>query len=163
MSASVKTILSLSEFFETLSDVQLELVASICEPATYDKDHILIKEDDTTDEFYVIASGAVEILMSSAFDEDDRKSAVVAELSPGQTFGEMALVDRGTRSATACVAEDDTHVLRLSGKRLMTLCDNYPELGYKVMKNLAADLALKIRVANLTLRQYQRMLSKTES
>ena len=59
MSTSVKTVLSLSEFFDTLSDEELELVAGICEPATFDEGHILITEDDTTDEFYVIASGRV--------------------------------------------------------------------------------------------------------
>jgi hypothetical protein len=40
----------------------------------------------------------------------------------------------------------------------MLLCDTYPELGYKLMKNLAADLALKMRNTDLTVRNYQLML-----
>jgi hypothetical protein len=28
---------------------------------------------------------------------------------------------------------------------MMLLCDTYPELGYKIMRNLASDLAMKMR------------------
>lgn len=51
-------------------------------------------------------------------------------------------------------------LLRIARDRLMQLCDTYPELGYKLMKNLAADLAFKIRNTDLTIRQYQLMLSQ---
>ena len=44
----------------------------------------------------------------------------------------------------------------------MLLCDTYPELGYKIMRNLAADLALKIRKTDLTIRQYQLLLSGSD-
>ena len=53
-------------------------------------------------------------------------------------------------------------LLRIARKRLMQLCDTYPELGYKLMKNLAADLAFKIRNTDLTIRQYQLMLSQSK-
>ena len=75
--------------------------------------------------------------------------------------GEVALVDQGTRSATVRVNRDDTYLLKISRQRLMLLCDTYPELGYKLMKNLAADLAFKIRNTYLTVRQLQLMLTQS--
>jgi CRP-like cAMP-binding protein len=159
MSKKAATILSLSEFFDNLSDAQLGMIASLCDIVTYEKGDTLIQENAHSDELYVIGEGAIEILMNHP---DEGQPAVVAELLPGQAFGEVALVDQGVRSASARVSEDNTYVLRISGNRLMQLCDKHPELGYQVMKNLAADLALKIRIANLTIRQYQWMLSKKE-
>jgi CRP/FNR family cyclic AMP-dependent transcriptional regulator len=159
MSKSVTTVLSLSEFFDDLTDAQLEMIAAICETVSYDQGDMLIHEDAHTNELYIIGEGAVEILMTHPEVEEP---AVVAELLPGQAFGEVALVDQGARSATARVSEEGTYVVRIPGDRLMALCDEHPEMGYQVMKNLAADLALKIRIANLTIRQYQWMLSKTE-
>lgn len=163
MDQSITTTLALAEIFDNLTKTQLELIASVSEPATYDAGHVLIRENEDTDELYVIARGSIEILVNPSMvagDRETHESVVVAELHPGQMLGEVSLVDEGIRSATARVGSPDTHVLRISRKRLMLLCDSYPELGYKVMKNLAADLALKIRQTDLTLRQYQLMLGK---
>ena len=164
MTKSITTVLSLSEFFYALSDEQLERIAAICEPMTCQKEDVLIRENDAADKLYVIGDGRVQVLMNPTVEEAEQgvEPTVVTELMPGQAFGEMALVDQGIRSATIQVSQDDTFVLRISGKRLMALCDQYPSMGYQVMKNLAADLALKIRIANLSLRQYQVMLSKNE-
>ena len=89
--------------------------------------------------------------------------AVLTELREGQVFGEVALVDQGLRSATVRVNRTNTLLLRIERERLMRLCDTYPELGYKIMKNLAADLAMKIRNTGLTFRQHQLLLSQTEN
>lgn len=166
MSQSIKILLSLAEFFDGLTDSQLDLIADICELAVYQKGQILIKESERTDELYVIGEGTVEILINPALISDERRDlepVVVAELLPGQAFGEMALVDQGIRSATARVSEDNSLVLRLDRDRLMQLCDAHPELGYRLMQNLAADLALKLRTTDLTLRQYQLMLSGSKN
>jgi hypothetical protein len=37
--------------------------------------------------------------------------------------------------------------------KLIMLCDTYPQLGYRLMRNLAADLSLKIRSTDLLLRE----------
>jgi CRP-like cAMP-binding protein len=105
----------------------------------------------------------VEILVTPGFvaGGHEQEPIILAELRQGQIFGEMALVDEGVRSATARVSRNETLVLRIQRKRLLLLCDTYPELGYKIMRNLAVDLALKIRHTDLTLRQYQLMLSNS--
>ncbi|MFQ5421641.1 MAG: cyclic nucleotide-binding domain-containing protein [Anaerolineae bacterium] len=164
MEINILTTLSLTDIFDNLTDTQLKLVAAICEPDVYKKGAVLLRENDDTDEFYVIARGSVEILMDpmvvgTAVDEKI-DPIVLTQLRQGQVFGEVALVDQGMRTATARVSRDDTQLLRIPRQRIMLLCETYPELGYKLMKNLAADLAFKIRNTDLTVRQYQLMLSQ---
>ncbi|GIK59088.1 MAG: cyclic nucleotide-binding domain-containing protein [Chloroflexi bacterium] len=165
MQQSIAAILSVTEIFDNLTPTQLELVASICDSATYNQGDVLLQENESTTELYVIARGGVEILMNPSLvggDQEEYEPVVITELRQGQVFGEVALVDEGIRSATARVSQDNTMLLKVPRNRLMQLCDAYPDLGYKVMKNVAADLAFKIRNTDLTVRQYQIMLSQAK-
>jgi CRP-like cAMP-binding protein len=165
MQQSITSILSLTEIFDTLSPIQLELIASICVFEEYSAGHILLHENEDSDELYIIGSGGVEILMNPGVVGDTKglemKAIILTELRQGQVFGEVSLVDQGLRSATARVSQYKTQLLRIPRERLMLLCDTYPELGYRIMKNLAADLAFKIRSTDLTVRQYQLLLSQS--
>lgn len=168
MQPSITAILSLAEIFDNLTNTQFELVASICEPEKHTKGDILIREHENSDDMYVIGRGGVEILVTPGFSTvgtlpTKENSMILTELRQGQVFGEMSLVDQGVRSATARVSRPETMVLRIQRSRLMLLCDTYPELGYKIMRNLAADLALKIRNTDLTLRQYQLMVTNAKA
>ncbi len=165
MQPSKTAILSQTEMFDNLTETQYELVAFICEPVTYDSGHVLVRENEVSDDMYVIARGGVEVLMDpkvvgDADNSAEMESVLLTELRQGQVVGEISLVDQGVRSATLRVSQDDTLLLSIQRKRLMLLCDTYPELGYKIMRNLAADLALKIRNTDLTFRQYQILLSQ---
>lgn len=165
MQQSISGILSVTEIFDSFTKTQLELVAAICESNNYQTGDILIKENDQSTELYVIARGGVEVVMNPTFvgeDVDESEMVVLTELRQGQVFGEVALVDQGMRSATIRVSQANTLLLRIDRSRIMQLCDAYPELGYKLMKNLAADLAFKIRNTDLTIRQYQLMLSQNK-
>lgn len=161
MKRSVTATLSLTGLFDNLTTAQLELVASICEPVRLRREQILFHENEGSDDLYVIVQGAIDVLVNPGVitATPDRESELLTELHHGQVFGEVALVDQGLRSATVRASEDKTELLRISRERLMSLCDTYPELGYKIMRNLASDLALKIRNTGLTIRQYQLMVA----
>ena len=77
----------------------------------------------------------------------------VARLRRGQSFGEVALVDEGLRSASARAAQNDTRLLVIPRDKIVMLCETYPQLGYRLMYNLAADLAMKIRSTDLRIRE----------
>ena len=165
MQQSISAILSVTDIFDTFTETQLQLVANLCEANTYQTGDILLRENDQSTELYVIARGGVEVIMNPTFVSDDvheGEMVVLTELRQGQVFGEVALVDQGLRSATIRVSQANTLLLRIDRRRLMQLCDTYPDLGYKLMKNLAADLAFKIRNTDLTIRQYQLMLSQSK-
>lgn len=165
MQQSISAILSVTDIFDSFTETQLQLVAVLCQSNTYQTGDILLKENDQSTELYVIARGGVEVVMNPTFvgsDVNETEMVVLTELRQGQVFGEVALVDQGMRSATIRVSQANTLLLCIDRRRLMQLCDSYPELGYKLMKNLAADLAFKIRNTDLTIRQYQLMLSQTK-
>ena len=162
MQPSIRTILATTEIFDNFSDAQLTLVAALCTPVTYSRGHVVLSENDASDEMYVIGRGGVEVLVNpgavGGAGQQRMEPVVLTELRQGQVVGEVALVDQGVRSATIRVSRDDTLLLRLRRDQLMRLGETYPVLGFKLMRNLAAELATKIRNTDWLVRQYQLQL-----
>jgi CRP/FNR family transcriptional regulator, cyclic AMP receptor protein len=150
------TILKQADIFYELTNTQLELVASICSDKTYAAGELVFEENTPGTELYIIADGevAIEVNPNMMGKKDDGSGAyTIATLRRGQSFGEVTLVDEGLRSAAARCSQPDTHLLAIPRNKLMLLCDTYPQLGYRLMRNLAADLAMKIRHTDLQVRE----------
>ncbi len=151
------TYLKQADIFFELTPTQLELVASLCEERRLNTGDVVFEENTPSDELYIIAQGEVEIQVDPNLVGDDSSRQIgpvtIATLRRGQSFGEIALVDQGLRSATARCAQHNTQLLIIPRDKLMSLCDTYPQLGYRLMRNLAADLALKIRNTDLRIRE----------
>jgi CRP-like cAMP-binding protein len=154
--ASIINFLKQSDIFYQFTPTQLELVANLCQEVTFQKDQVIFRENSSSKELYIIVQGEVDIivdpsLVSSVHTDSENKT--IATLRRGQNFGEVALVDEGLRSASACATEKDTRLLVIPRDKLVMLCDTYPQLGYRLMYNLAADLAMKIRNTDLRIRE----------
>jgi len=142
-----------SDIFYQFTPTQLELVGNLCQEVVFNTDEIVFQENSGSKELYVIAQGEVDIVINrGAATDSDKKETAVARLRRGQSFGEVALVDEGLRSASARVAQKDTRLLVIQRDKLIMLCEAYPQLGYRLMYNLAADLAMKIRNTDLRIR-----------
>lgn len=154
---SVVNVLKQADIFDELSNTQLELIASICSERLYQAGDVIFEENTPGDELYIIANGEVEIQVDPALvgKEKDHTGgpATIATLRRGQSFGEVALVDQGLRSAGARCSAQDTRLIVIPRDKLMLLCDTYAQLGYRLMRNLAADLAMKIRHTDLQVRE----------
>lgn len=143
-----------SDIFYQFTPTQLELVANLCQEVTFNAGDIIFQENSSSKELYVIVQGEVDILISRGVTGQLTKSEnPVARLRRGQSFGEVALVDEGLRSASARAAQKDTRLLVISRDKIIMLCETYPQLGYRLMYNLAADLAMKIRNTDLRIRE----------
>ncbi|MFQ6014281.1 MAG: cyclic nucleotide-binding domain-containing protein [Anaerolineae bacterium] len=146
------------EIFRDLTDEHLAQVVGICEERTYSPGTLIFEEDSEGDELYIIESGLVEIKVNPELlgvkPSSSPGPTTVAVLRPGQIFGEIALVDEGRRSAAAvCGEEEDTTLLVLDRDEFIALCEKDPSLGYRVMRNIAADLANKIRSTDMMVRE----------
>ncbi|MCC6805534.1 MAG: cyclic nucleotide-binding domain-containing protein [Anaerolineae bacterium] len=133
------------EVFHGLTGDQLEQVAAITHSETYRSGAVIVEQDTPGENMYIIAQGQVEILKRDAYG--DLHTALF--LGEGQIFGELALLDMRTRTATV-VADDDPTVLYVVDRELFDgLCRADTLLGYRLMRNIALDLAFKLRHHNL--------------
>src|SRR4030067_188961 len=145
-----------ADIFYQLTSAHLEKISGIIGEKTFSTGVVIFWEGTHSDELYVIAQGEVDILINPSLvsdrPEQDQEPVTIATLRRGQSFGEIALIDRGIRSASARAAQPNTRLLVIPSDHLLALCDAEPSLGYRLMRNLAADLALKIRNTDLSIR-----------
>jgi CRP-like cAMP-binding protein len=89
---------------------------------------VIFEDGSTThDEMYVVVDGQVDIITHGRH---------VETVGPGGIFGEMALVDRGPRSASA-IAKTDGKLVAINEKRFLYLVGNTPYFALEVMRTLA--------------------------
>lgn len=153
--SSIVNVLKQADIFYELTGTQLELIASISEEKKLQRGDLIFAEQTVGSQLYVIANGEVHIEIDPTLvgKRTEAEPHTITTLRRGQSFGEVALVDEGLRSASARAAQHDTELVVIPREKLMLLCDSYPALGYRLMRNLAADLAMKIRNTDLTVRE----------
>jgi CRP/FNR family transcriptional regulator, cyclic AMP receptor protein len=148
-----KRALKNSHLFSDLHDSHLDLVLMACEELNYQVGEVIFRQDDPGDALYTIAQGKVEIILES--ENPEGEAVELAVLEEHDTFGEAILIEKGLRSATAR-CRTDVSLVRLHRRRLIQLVEDYPEIGFYIMRRMAADLMEKLRVANLNIRQITR-------
>ena len=144
------------DIFCDLTPPQLEQVFAICKEVVFFQNELIFAENSPSTEFYVILEGEVAIQVDPALisaTSVQQKPGTIAVLYPGQSFGEVALVDEGVRSASAICQSMYCKTLVISQQDLMQLLKKDYEIGFKVMTSLATDLCTKIRLSNLNLRE----------
>jgi CRP/FNR family cyclic AMP-dependent transcriptional regulator len=151
-------VLKRTDIFYDRTPSQLDMVSALCQERVGQAGEFIFEENSTGDELYIIVRGEVEILVdpSMVSTPGARRAlspVMIATLRGGQIFGEIALVDQGLRSASARCIADNTRLLIIPRSKLLALCDTNPELGYRIMRNVAADLAFKIRNSDLAIRE----------
>jgi len=138
----------------------LQKVAVLLEPQTYSAGDAIIKEGDLGDSLYILYEGTVQVKRNTPGNEQ----FAVVNLNAEQNvfFGEVALVDKDTRSASV-FALTNCKALRLDGEAFKNLCDAENLLGYHVMYRISRRIAASLRRSNkdmLTL--YTALLDEVE-
>jgi CRP-like cAMP-binding protein len=136
-------VLQSVELFEGLTEEELHAIGAICESRTFQSGETITVQGEYGDELYIIHDGFVEVLRSET--PTDPSPRAVVNLGRGQIIGEMALVDRGPRSATVKAVTDTTRVQVIHRDQFERLCEKNYHLGYVVLRNIAADLSFKVR------------------
>src|SRR6184192_1934816 len=94
--------------FKRLEPHELEKLAEEIDQVNYKAGEVIFNEHDRGDALYVLEEGSVRIWVT----DEDVQPVTLAELQPGEFFGELAVLDRGARSTNA-TAIIDTELHRL--------------------------------------------------
>lgn len=114
--------------FSACSKKELATIAKATDEVSLPDGHTLTSQDETSREAFVIVNGKVIV---------KRNGRKVAELGPGSMIGELGLLDRGPRTATA-VADGPIDVLVIGPREFSALLDDVPTINHKLLKSLAA-------------------------
>jgi CRP-like cAMP-binding protein len=130
--------------FAGLEQSALAQLADICSQKDVATGDLIIEQNTTGSEMYIIAQGSVEVFIRGLSEEN-----VLVFLGQGQVFGEMALLDQGYRSASVRATSEGCSLYLLECKKFSELVRTNQHIGFTVMRNLARDLAFKMRHQNL--------------
>lgn len=125
--------------FAELSEADLEKLLSLAARKRYPKDGVVFFENEAGDSLFMIALGRIKVTILG----DDGREIILSVLSPGEFFGEMALLDNEPRSATAIAAED-SELLCLSRAEFEAVLGHNPS----IMSGLIKVLTARLRHAN---------------
>ncbi len=111
------------DFFSTLSKRELRRVATLVTPVRVPSGRVLAEEGTPGREFMIISRGTATV---------SRDGHGLAQLGPGDFFGEVALVLGTLRTATV-TADTEMVVNALNRREFATLLDESPELTKRIL------------------------------
>ena len=114
--------------FSNLSEAHLSNIADFCVERSFREGGIIIKQGNPGIGLYVICSGKVKIVKETAGGE----KLDIAELGPGDFFGEMTVLDNAPRSADV-IALEESRCLVLSAWDFNARMKVDPEIALKIL------------------------------
>jgi CRP/FNR family cyclic AMP-dependent transcriptional regulator len=118
------------QLFSSCTDKELSLIAPASDEVTVADGTAVVTEGSTGHEFYLILDGRADV---------SRAGRSLAELGPGQYFGELSLLDGAPRSATI-TARAPTTMLVLGQREFAAVLDTTPGVARKLLTQMAARL-----------------------
>jgi CRP/FNR family transcriptional regulator len=121
--------------FSDLSERDLRELAQVAVPRTYQQGQAIFREGDSGDTCFVVREGCVRVTRRHS----DGRVITLAELRPGEMFGELAMFGGETRSASVEALEPTRALAILSGD-LRRIIVQHPDIAVKMLEALANRL-----------------------
>ncbi len=152
-------LLKSSPYFSGLSSAELEEISRLVFEKRYDRDEIIVAEEEKAEALYFVASGAVKVLKTSA----DGKEQILAIIRPEETFNEVSVFNGGLNPASAqamvpvvvygikrgdmevilrAKPQVALNIIRVMAKRLRHLVSLVEELSFKRVISRVAGILL---------------------
>jgi CRP-like cAMP-binding protein len=141
-----------SKLAAEMTDEQRKALAAAMTLRELAPGEVLVREGDTDDHLYVIASGVLGIIKAAGTENEMTINTVKA----GDVVGELSFLDGATRYASL-VAMSGSRVLGLSRGDLESLLDKNPQLVYRVMRAIVRvvhDIQRRLSMQTVELTNY---------
>ncbi|MHB2154326.1 cyclic nucleotide-binding domain-containing protein [Calditrichota bacterium GD2] len=146
----ILSVLKRIPLFQDLSKKELRQLERILHQRTYRAGEVVFNEGDPGVGMYIIEEGEVRITLG----KDQR---VLAVLSKGDFFGEMALLLEAPRTASA-IASKPSILYGFFQPDLFSILETYPRTGNKILLRLSQMIAERLRRSNIENRELREKL-----
>jgi len=122
-------VLKRSALFSGVSTSELRAVAAVADELHFKHGDRIVGENEIGDALFLIVNGSVRIVKAWKSE----RPIELAQLSEGESFGEMSAIDEEVRSATV-IANSDCDVLRISKDDLHDVLRESPQIGIELLR-----------------------------
>jgi CRP/FNR family cyclic AMP-dependent transcriptional regulator len=129
--------------FSDLPEDTIESISQVGIKKTFKKDTIILMEEDESGALFIIVSGKVKVTRTS----NDGREVILNILSEADIFGEMALLDGLTRSATVTAIED-SELFIIQRNQFLEFLKEHPEISIALMQ----ELSKRLRTADMQIK-----------
>ncbi|MDX6632216.1 MAG: family transcriptional regulator, cyclic receptor protein [Solirubrobacterales bacterium] len=136
---TAEKLLSRVPLFSELSGAELRHMSQVAVSRSYEQGARVFHEGDHSDACYIIRSGSCRVTR----EHSDGRAITLANLGPGDIFGELAMLDGEVRSASVETLTD-AELLALPARDVRAMLARHPEITVK----LVAALTRRLREAN---------------
>jgi CRP/FNR family transcriptional regulator, cyclic AMP receptor protein len=110
----------------------------------YPKGHLIFREGDSGDAFYIIKRGMVRIYREAAGGEDEKETSMLGD---GDFFGEMALISDKPRNNSAQTVEE-SEIFKLGKSDFIQLVSSTPDMASRISGEFLRRLKINTREQN---------------
>lgn len=122
-------------FFRDITEKYLDQIIDDFSILHATKNEVIIVQEDTSTDFYIILKGKVKVTLMS----EEGEEYILTDLHMGDYFGEMSLIDGKPRCATVVAVEDSTFAV-LKRERLIEALKREPVLALDLLSTLVHKL-----------------------
>ena len=142
MSTSLDSLMYVP-IFSDLPEEIIQKIASIGIKKKFEKDALILVEEESGSALFVIISGKVKVARTST----DGREVILSILGESDFFGEMAILDGLTRSASV-IAMENSELFTIQRDDFLTLLKDHPEVSI----NLLQELTRRLRNADMKIK-----------
>jgi CRP/FNR family cyclic AMP-dependent transcriptional regulator len=146
----MEAVLKQCDFFHDLTTAELKIVISCGVTRKYARGVTIFSQGDTGTDIFVMLDGKVDILVDDPVGKNLNRKHIFT-IKQANLFGELAFLADDIRSASA-VTITPVEVLVISAEALKAKMTQDPQLGYKLMTNLAALISRRLKNTTKQLR-----------
>lgn len=143
MANPIDRFLRESKTLGTLNDKERDLLAMVMIHERFDAGEVICREGERGHCCYFVMNGEIDVEKRVAGGD----TRTIATLRPDTVFGQIALVDAGTRTAT-CRAKSVVHVARLDRQDFDTLFASGSQFALQFSEVIARVAVQQLRQAN---------------
>lgn len=142
------------EIFAGLTEDQIDRFCQVITPLRYNKGDVIIQEGDSGDSILILLEGKVEIsqaltLKTDLSQTDTREKSLITLASDFRPFfGEMSLFSDDDKRSATVKAASSCGIAKIDKDKFFKICNDHPEIGNRVMQNIARVLSNRLKQAN---------------
>jgi CRP/FNR family transcriptional regulator, cyclic AMP receptor protein len=144
-STSLSELLNSHPFLEGFTPDQIEKISTIAEIVHFDANHLIFREGDGSDQFYLLTDGWVVLEIHGP-----GRTYRIQTLKEGEELGWSAALPKSRKYFQARALKPVTAVA-LSGERLRAMWDQDCKLGFQFMRRLLGTVAERLRDTQIQL------------